>query len=92
MNDEFIPRDFLGREIYVGATVIYPVRRMSSMWLNKIKVTTIGGIQRLRGKEYRSIEGVNDSGRRITLTRLERCLIAPVLCEYCGHNPCSSEG
>jgi len=92
MNDEFIPRDFLGREIYVGVTVIYPVRRGSSMWLNKIKVTAIGGVQRRDGEKCRPIQGVNDNGRRVTLSQLNRCLIAPILCEYCGHNPYSSEG
>jgi len=92
MSDEFTPRDFLGREITVGDTVIYPVRRGSSMWLNKIIVTAIGDIQR-PGGQYHSIDGVNDNGRGVTLTRLERCLVAAsALCEYCGHNPRSSEG
>lgn len=45
-----VARDFDGREIKVGAMVAYAVRRGSSMWLNKRKVTGIekrspGGFQ-----------------------------------------------
>ena len=31
-------KDFLGREITVGCTVCYPVRRGSNLWLTTIKV------------------------------------------------------
>jgi hypothetical protein len=34
-------KDFLGNEITVGCHVVYPVRRGSSMWLNRIKVTQV---------------------------------------------------
>jgi len=33
------PTDYLGREIKAGDTLVYPVRRGSSMWLNRILVT-----------------------------------------------------
>jgi hypothetical protein len=32
--------DFLGREIKVGDTIVYPGRRGSSMWLNRAVVKT----------------------------------------------------
>jgi hypothetical protein len=32
--------DFLGREIHVGDTIIYPGRRGSNMWLNRATVQT----------------------------------------------------
>jgi hypothetical protein len=92
MNDELTPRDFLDREISVGDIIVYPVRRGSSMWLNKIKVTAIGSVHRQGRREYRPIHGVNENGRRITLSKLERSVIVTLLCEYCGHNPCNSEG
>lgn len=53
--------DFMGREITVGATVIYPVRRGSSMWMQKIKVTQV-----IPG-ETPTVGGFNPEGRRITL-------------------------
>lgn len=45
-------RDFLGREIQVGNLITYPVRKGSSMWLNKLKVTQVrntGGVFSLVG-------------------------------------------
>ena len=92
MNDELTPRDFLGREINVGNMIVYPVRRGSSMWLNKIRVTAIGSVQKQEQREYRPVHGVNDNGRRITLSKPERSIIVTLLCEYCEHDPCSYEG
>lgn len=34
-------QDFLGRNIEVGDTIVYPVRLGSSMWMNKAKVVEI---------------------------------------------------
>jgi len=57
--------DFLGREIKAGDTLIYPVRRGSSMVLKKITVTS-------PGPTY--VMGVNDAGRLITLRKPERSI------------------
>lgn len=58
-------KDFLGNEIKVGDTLIYPVRRRSLMWLTKITVTDLGD---------GTVHGVNENGRRITLSKLDRCI------------------
>jgi hypothetical protein len=33
--------DFMGRTIVAGQVVVYPVRRGSKMWLNKLTVTQV---------------------------------------------------
>lgn len=76
-------KDFLEREIKVGCTLVYPVRRKSKMWLTKIQVTDLGD---------ETIRGVNDKGHRVTLSRSNRSIVVTLLCEYCGHDPTSSEG
>lgn len=70
------PRDFLGREIKEGVTLVYPVRRVSAMWLKKITVQRIiETTDRKTGGTIIAIIGVNDNGRRITLTRSDRCIV-----------------
>ena len=59
-------RDFAGRTIVAGATVAYPVRRGSSMWLNKLTVT-------LAADDY--ITGYNNEGRRVTVKNLKNCVV-----------------
>jgi hypothetical protein len=70
------PVDFLGRKIKEGDTLVYPVRRGSSMWLKKITVTRI--TESDRGGVKTIVIGVNDSGRRITLMKPERSVIVEV--------------
>jgi hypothetical protein len=53
--------DFMGREITAGSTVIYPVRRGSSMWMQEISVTQV-----VPGTTP-TLTGFNPSGRKITL-------------------------
>ena len=67
-------KDFLERKIYVGDMLVYPVRRGSKMWLTKSRVVGLGD-----GFVY----GVNDNGRRVTLSRPERSIIAPSVVEIC---------
>lgn len=55
--------DFMGREITVGATVVYPVRRGSSMWMQKLRVTQVIPV----GPK---IGGFNPEGRRIVLQNI----------------------
>lgn len=74
------PKDFMGREITEGATLVYPVRRMSDMWLKKITVTRIlETSRRARGKvepeTVTAIIGLNPAGRRVTLLKADRCVI-----------------
>jgi len=71
------PVDFLGREISEGDMLVYPVRRGSSMWLKKITVTRIIESDRGGGGVKTIIIGVNDNGRRITLTKPNRSVIVP---------------
>lgn len=70
-------KDFFGQKIKVGDILVYPVRRRSSMWLTKIRVTDLDD----------AVHGVNDNRRRITLSRPERSVIITSFCEYCGRNP-----
>ena len=60
--------DFLGRSIAVDDTLVYPVRRGSRMWLNKITVTKVGSVE---------IHGYNPEGRRIMLTNLNNTIVVP---------------
>lgn len=62
--------DFMGREIVVGATIVYPVRRGSSMWMQKIKVTQV---------KPTAIGGYNGEGRRITLHNIANVVVVEPL-------------
>lgn len=63
MND---PIDFLGRTIAVGDTLVYPVRRGSKMWLNRIVVTKA---------ESDTIHGHSPQGRLVKLTNLHNTIV-----------------
>lgn len=70
------PRDFLGKEIKEGVTLVYPVRRMSAMWLKKITVTRIiETSDRYGSGTVKAIIGLNDDGRRIQVTKADRCVV-----------------
>jgi expansin (peptidoglycan-binding protein) len=60
------PLDFLGREIKIGDTIAYPVRRGSSMWLNKLRVTQVLPV---------SVKGLNADGRWITVHNLNNVVV-----------------
>jgi len=62
--------DFLGHPIGAGDLIVYPVRRGSEMWMNKLRVEAVRDTP--RGK---SISGTNDSGRRITVRNLTNCVV-----------------
>ena len=59
----------MGREILPGCTVVYPVRRGSSMWLNKLSVTQV-----VRGSKP-TLTGFNDTGRRVTLHNIANVVV-----------------
>ena len=60
------PTDFLGRTIVVGDTLVYPVRRGSKMWLNRIAVTKA---------ESDMIHGTSPRGRMVKLTNLNNTVV-----------------
>lgn len=62
--------DFLGRPIVAGDLVVYPVRRKSEMWMNKLRVDSVRNTP--RGK---TISGTNDAGRRIIVRNLANCTV-----------------
>jgi len=59
-------RDFLDRAIMAGNTIVYPVRRGSSMWLNKLVVTQV---------DAEHVTGLNSNGRWITIHNLQNCVV-----------------
>ena len=61
-----VPTDFLGHTIAVGNTLIYPVRRGSKMWLNRIVVTKA---------ESDTIHGTSPQGRMVKLTNLKNTIV-----------------
>ena len=65
--------DFIGREITASATIVYPVRRGSSMWLNRLKVTQVVG------GPSPTVTGFNDTGRRITLHNIQTVVVVEPL-------------
>lgn len=70
---DHLPSDFTGRLIEVGDNVIYPVRRGSSMWLKRMRVTSIED----RGEAFvlGGFDPDSPTMRRITVTTLERCVV-----------------
>jgi hypothetical protein len=62
--------DFLGKPIQAGCTICYPVRRGSSMWLNKLSVEAVRSTPR-----GTCVSGVNGTGRRINIYNLTNCVV-----------------
>jgi hypothetical protein len=62
--------DFLGKPITAGATVCYPVRRGSRMWLKKLTVLAVQDTP--KGV---CVSGTNDAGRRISIRNLDNCVV-----------------
>jgi hypothetical protein len=60
------PVDFLGNTINPGDTICYPVRRGSSMWLNKLRITQV-----LPG----ALTGLNEAGRWITVRNTRNVIV-----------------
>ncbi len=61
--------DFMGREITAGATVVYPVRRGSQMWMQELGVTQV-----VPGSDP-TVKGFNSSGRTITLHNVKNVTV-----------------
>ena len=62
------PLDFLGNPIKAGDTVVYPVRRGSDMWLNKLSVQQVTDD---------GISGYNATGRKVNVSKLSNVVVAP---------------
>lgn len=61
--------DFVGREIKVGDTLVYPVRQGSRMWLSRISVRQV-----IAGPEP-TIHGYNNEGRKITIHKVSNAVV-----------------
>lgn len=55
-------KDFLGNEIHAGMTLVYPIRRGSRMWLEKITVSMVSDTQ---------IKGYAPDGRLKTIKNIQ---------------------
>lgn len=62
--------DFLGNPISAGDTVVYPVRRGSKMWLNKLVVQSINDTP-----NGPTISGRNDASRMVHVRNLLNCVV-----------------
>jgi hypothetical protein len=60
------PTDFLGRTILAGDILVYPVRRGSKMWLNRIHVTK---------SETDMVLGDSPEGRPVRLSNLKNTVV-----------------
>jgi hypothetical protein len=58
--------DFLGRTIETGHVVVYPVRRGSDMWLNKLSVAQVSDDR---------ITGYSPTGKLLTIQKLQNVVI-----------------
>jgi endonuclease/exonuclease/phosphatase family metal-dependent hydrolase len=63
-------KDFMGREITAGCTIVYPVRRASSMWLSRMEVQQVTA---------KSISGYNPEGRRVTVHKFDTVVVVEPL-------------
>jgi hypothetical protein len=69
-----VARDFIGREIKAGDTIVYPVRRGSSMWLNRLEVQQVS-----QGPKGPQVAGTNSKGRRITISNIDNAVVVQPL-------------
>jgi len=63
-------RDFLGNLIQATDTIVYPVRRGSSIWLKKLLVnavrSTANGVR---------VSGMNESGHPVSIQNIHNCIV-----------------
>jgi len=62
--------DFLGRVIKARDTIVYPVRRGSSMWLKKLTVRSVQD-----SPQGPCVSGTNEAGRQVTIKNLKNCVV-----------------
>ena len=61
--------DYLCREIELGDILVYPVRRASRMYLQRLTVTDINN-------DENTVSGPNPIGTRVTVRRPDRTVVA----------------
>ena len=66
-----VPKDMFDREIRVGDVCVYPVRRGSAMWMNRVTVQRISHDPRGAPK----LSGVKGDGYPVNVTSLDRVAI-----------------
>ncbi len=66
--------DFRGNQIKAGDTIVYPVRRKSSMWLKTLLVQavrdTTNGVR---------VSGTNEAGNPVSIQNIQNCIVVPAL-------------
>jgi hypothetical protein len=60
--------DYMCREIKVGDTIVYPIRRSSLLYMQRMDVRTIN-------EDHVKVSGNNPNGRLVTIEHPERCVI-----------------
>lgn len=68
---EIKPNDMLGREILVNDLCVYPVRRGSKLWMNRIIIKSIG----LDDKGVITLVGMKQDGYPVRVKALDRVAI-----------------
>lgn len=66
INPEEAIRDFMGREIKAGDTIIYPVRKGYTVLMKEMRATSITAEQ---------ISGFNPEGRKVTVKNVQNVAV-----------------
>jgi hypothetical protein len=69
-------KDFLGRDIAVGATVVYPTRKGSNMWLSKGVVEAIVPPNGPFQSQLKVAARTDDGKKRIVYVPYQRTVVA----------------
>jgi hypothetical protein len=62
------PVDFLGREIKTNDTIVYPLRKGASLWLKKLRITSV---------TPERASGYNTSGRLVHVKNFKNVVVVP---------------
>jgi hypothetical protein len=73
MPDNLEPKDYIGRVIRAGYTVVYPVRQGSNMWLQHMIVSHIE-IIRAQTPVFK-LHGTNSDGKLVKIEHPDRCVV-----------------
>jgi hypothetical protein len=73
MPDKLEPKDYMGKVIKPGYTVIYPVRQGSEMWLQHMIVSHIEIIR--AAVPVFKLHGTNRDGHLVKIHHADRCVV-----------------
>jgi hypothetical protein len=73
MPETLVPKDYLGKSIKAGDTVVYPVRQGSEMWLQHMIVSHIE-IIRATVPVFK-LHGTNSDGHLVKIQHANRCVV-----------------